>query len=155
MAVGELWSRSISGKYIVGKASGPRHLLLGSGRSRGEVSPAMGGREGEPGLRGKAPFPSAEKHVIYTEKEQEIMAGRWEAEGGGVNSCSEGFSGGRGKTERRRICSRLARSRLRATRVSPVSSADNCCYFFFFHMVQGKKKLVKLGLGLEPLDLVK
>lgn len=83
-------------KYIVGKAPGPRHLLLGSGRSWGQVSPAMGGLDGEPGLRGKAPFPSTERHVIYTEKEQEIMAGRWEGEGG-ANSCSQGFSGGRGK----------------------------------------------------------
>lgn len=66
------------GEYIVGKASGPGHLLRRLREELGKVSPSMGGLEGELHLQGKAPFPSTEKHVIYTEKEQEIKAGRGE-----------------------------------------------------------------------------
>lgn len=133
--LGELWSGSISGNTLLGRLQVLVICCGGSGRSWGKCPQPWGVGRGSfsrrPGLRlqGKAPFPSTERHVIYTEKEQKIMAGG----GVGVNSCSEGFSDGR-KTERWRICSHLAPNRLRATRVFPAASAawDICCYFFFF-----------------------
>lgn len=44
---GRVMERQHLGEYIVGKASGPRHLLWRQREELGKVSPAMGGREGE------------------------------------------------------------------------------------------------------------
>lgn len=75
---GRVLERQHLGEYIVGKASGPRHLLRRQREELGKVSPAMGVGRGSFICRERHLFACTERHVIYTEKEQEIKAGRGE-----------------------------------------------------------------------------